>query len=406
MGNRRQAISATAAAIVGLFGVPHAAAQCTSAVLNPWENKGPHSVVGAAQSLGSYVQLTPAAEGQTGAVWASQPVKADGGFDCMFGFSMIGSGVFGPGDGLAFVLQSSPEGETALGLDGGGSGLGYAGICCGMAIEFDTFAFGGEFPSDHTSLQLADPNTGNLRAGDNFSHAHAQIPGDLNDENVHWAYIRYRPNNLRVQLDGDLLIDTFLSLADPPGGLILDPNTGCGYAGFTAATGGAWSEHNIERWSMGGSGDCVGMDFFDFIPDQTVNVGDRLMVRMSPTGSAPWSFEWRLDGQVLMDGDVISGTDTPFLIIDPVGPEHEGLYDYSASNDCSGIGTSFTLTVTGGPCFGDLDGDNVVGLADLAILIANFGLSPADPADGDLDDDDDVDLGDLALLLAAYGEPC
>ena len=56
---------------------------------------------------------------------------------------------------------------------------------------------------------------------------------------------------------------------------------------------------------------------------------------------------------------------------------------------------------------GDLDGDCDVDLADLAILLANYGTTGgADPEDGDIDDDDDVDLADLAALLAHYGEVC
>jgi hypothetical protein len=55
---------------------------------------------------------------------------------------------------------------------------------------------------------------------------------------------------------------------------------------------------------------------------------------------------------------------------------------------------------------GDLDGDCDVDLADLAILLANYGTSGADPEDGDIDDDGDVDLADLAALLAHYGEVC
>ena len=52
---------------------------------------------------------------------------------------------------------------------------------------------------------------------------------------------------------------------------------------------------------------------------------------------------------------------------------------------------------------GDLNGDGVVDLADLAILLAHYGeTSGISYADGDLDGDGDVDLGDLALLLANY----
>jgi hypothetical protein len=46
-----------------------------------------------------------------------------------------------------------------------------------------------------------------------------------------------------------------------------------------------------------------------------------------------------------------------------------------------------------------------VGLADLAALLANYGLSGG-VCGGDLDCDGDVDLSDLSALLSAYGTTC
>ena len=58
-------------------------------------------------------------------------------------------------------------------------------------------------------------------------------------------------------------------------------------------------------------------------------------------------------------------------------------------------------------CYGDLDGDNDIDLADLAQLLSNYGMpSGAVYEDGDLDADGDVDLSDLAALLAVYGTTC
>ena len=58
-------------------------------------------------------------------------------------------------------------------------------------------------------------------------------------------------------------------------------------------------------------------------------------------------------------------------------------------------------------CFGDLDGDNDVDLADLAQLLAHYGeTSGMTYEDGDLDGDGDVDLSDLAALLSVYGTTC
>jgi hypothetical protein len=52
------------------------------------------------------------------------------------------------------------------------------------------------------------------------------------------------------------------------------------------------------------------------------------------------------------------------------------------------------------PIFGDLNGDCLVGSADLAILLGAWGPSPDCPAD--LDGDGEVGPSDLALLLGSW----
>ena len=57
-------------------------------------------------------------------------------------------------------------------------------------------------------------------------------------------------------------------------------------------------------------------------------------------------------------------------------------------------------------CFGDLDGDSDIDLADLSQLLAHYGMTGMTYEDGDLDEDGDVDLSDLSALLAVYGTEC
>ncbi len=58
-------------------------------------------------------------------------------------------------------------------------------------------------------------------------------------------------------------------------------------------------------------------------------------------------------------------------------------------------------------CPGDLNDDGVIDLADLSLMLANYGVTEgALYVDGDLDGDGDVDLADLSLLLAVYGTQC
>jgi hypothetical protein len=59
------------------------------------------------------------------------------------------------------------------------------------------------------------------------------------------------------------------------------------------------------------------------------------------------------------------------------------------------------------PCQGDLDGDGSIGLADLSVLLSNFGTaSGAGPEDGDMTGDGAVDLADLSAFLALFGTAC
>ena len=60
--------------------------------------------------------------------------------------------------------------------------------------------------------------------------------------------------------------------------------------------------------------------------------------------------------------------------------------------------------VFGSYCTADLDGDCMIGLSDLAALLANYGSTGG--AVGDYDDDGNVDLSDLAFLLSQYGDNC
>lgn len=56
-------------------------------------------------------------------------------------------------------------------------------------------------------------------------------------------------------------------------------------------------------------------------------------------------------------------------------------------------------------CPGDTDGDGIIGIADLATTLSNFGDS-AGAQDGDTNADGIVDLEDLAAVLGAFGGAC
>lgn len=67
---------------------------------------------------------------------------------------------------------------------------------------------------------------------------------------------------------------------------------------------------------------------------------------------------------------------------------------------------TFEFLVTRAECSSDLDGNGEIDLADLSLLLANFGAPHSLPSEGDLDGDTHIDLEDLSLLLAVFGGWC
>jgi hypothetical protein len=152
------------------------------------------TLVGNAAQAGTLLRLTPDAGGQDGAAWFNTRQSVQGGFDTTFQFRINTS--LDMADGLAFVIQNSPAGTSAIG-DGGG-GIGYASIPNSLAVEFDTYN-NGEFTTPHVSVQTlgAAPNS----RSDVASLGHLSFPAMANG-NVHTARIRYVPGTLDIFIDG------------------------------------------------------------------------------------------------------------------------------------------------------------------------------------------------------------
>ena len=58
-------------------------------------------------------------------------------------------------------------------------------------------------------------------------------------------------------------------------------------------------------------------------------------------------------------------------------------------------------------CQGDVNGDHLINLDDLAQMLGHYGMTSGATYElGDLDEDGDIDLDDLAEMLSVYGDPC
>jgi|GEM_PF-2837208 len=146
--------------------------------------------------------------------------------------------------------------------------------------------------------------------------------------------------------------------------------------------------------------------------DQEVTAGDFVTISVVIENPILFDFQWRRNGANLSDNGRISGTETSSMQIYPVELGDAGNFDCvitsGTGGHCSVTSDDAVLTVNPAQdCPGDLNGDNVVDLSDLAELLAHYGMtSGAGEEDGDMDGDGDVDLGDLAALLAVYGTTC
>lgn len=249
---KRQFVLRTLATITVLAGggVPASA----DFVFNNFSSISALSLNGDATRVGSVLRVARGADRvkHGGSVWYGQRQRLIDGFDATFVFNMNGPGGLGPGaDGLAFVVQDSPDGLLACG--GLGSGLGYASIRQSLAVEFDTWTWGapGEVDVDHISVQTRG-DEGN-RHEDEYAIPPAPVllPFELDDGADHTARVRYLPGTMQVYVD-DLNTPRLVvpvELTNIEGDRILDVD-GKAWVGFTAATGGGYQNHDLVAWQF------------------------------------------------------------------------------------------------------------------------------------------------------------
>jgi hypothetical protein len=187
------------------------------------------------------LRLARAAESQGGSAYTSTAVDVSR-FSTNFTFRITNpggatdsSGQSGA-DGLAFVIQSVSS--SALGA--GGGGLGYLGIGPSIAVEFDTW---------HNS-EFVDANSNHIgidTAGSIQSLQTAAVSPRFDDGSLWHAWINYDGTILEVRTNqtGTRPIDATLRRT-----LDVLPLLGrdSAFVGFTAATGGAYGNHDIVSW--------------------------------------------------------------------------------------------------------------------------------------------------------------
>jgi hypothetical protein len=249
------------------------------------------------------LRLTPISSQQAvaGSAFFTTPQPIASGFTSTFTFQ-VAPGAPIPADGIAFVVQNSPSGATALGGTGGAIGYGQGtdisnnpvnGIQRSLAVEFDTYQNAwGDPDGNHVALQscsasTVQPGTPNYPGGNNEFHESVDAAFNPTAENVafnsctlpngegkelvslssldpartiadgqqHTVTVDYEQNcsdgcnpYLDVFIDGQSLF---------PGHIFVDlnsqlalPDGGTAYVGFTGGTGTYTENGDILNWTF------------------------------------------------------------------------------------------------------------------------------------------------------------
>ncbi|TVQ53582.1 MAG: hypothetical protein EA377_07680, partial [Phycisphaerales bacterium] len=141
--------------------------------------------------------------------------------------------------------------------------------------------------------------------------------------------------------------------------------------------------------------------------DLTVDAGDSASFTVDATGQGDLSYQWRRDGDPLVDMPGVSGTDTATLVLSEVSSADAGLYDVVISDNCGNITSDPAELIVNDDdpgILGDLNNDGVVNVFDLLLLLEGWGTC-ADPENcpADLNNDGVVNVFDLLLLLENWG---
>lgn len=195
----------------------------------------------------SVLQLTPAQVAQTGSAFSSTSVPVNK-FNVFFQFRITDTtSGYGPGDGMAFVLQT--EGANALGA--GGGSLGYGGIAPSVAVEFDTYQNSFDINDNHVAILTngvmtdLDPQTPPY--GDPYCGNNPPPFGCMSDGDIWSVWIDYDGVNLNVAL-ADNSTTRPANLISYPIDIPSILGQNFAFVGFTGACGDAYENHYIYHF--------------------------------------------------------------------------------------------------------------------------------------------------------------
>ena len=102
------------------------------------------------------------------------------------------------------------------------------------------------------------------------------------------------------------------------------------------------TDADMWRWDSGES-----IQFIQQPQDQTVSLGDGVTLYVNAQGVGALDYQWRRDGEPLIDGGHISGATTDTFLLDPVSLTDAGTYDVVVTDQCrSKLSLPALLTVS------------------------------------------------------------
>lgn len=119
-------------------------------------------------------------------------------------------------------------------------------------------------------------------------------------------------------------------------------------------------------------------------PSVTLASGRTLELAVDAIGSGGLSYQWRRNGDPLVDDDRVSGSSTDMLVITSVGEDDAGRYDVFVTDSCGPRPSTPSIVLIDDSCRPDLDGDGELTIFDfLAFQNAFDAMDPIADLDGD-----------------------
>ncbi len=147
-------------------------------------------------------------------------------------------------------------------------------------------------------------------------------------------------------------------------------------------------------------------------PETPIHQGGAAHISITATGPEPLTYRW-YRANTPVDGiyPFISGADTPTLTIDPVFPIHFGSEGYvcRVTSPCGTLSSipSALVEVPPPPCEGDANNDGFVNMADISVILMQWGAQHADTnGPGDANHDGHVNFDDITTTIARWTSSC